>query len=179
MTSLLARSPAEGLLPVSIGAMTLAEAPAQKITSIAPWPGGVAPVSTALQAAVGLGFPVPGSTAVAGAARIVWAGMDLAFLIGAEAPDLPDAAVTDQSDGWVSLTLTGPGAEAVLARLVPLDLRPAAFGEGAAAKTLLNHMPLLIWRQAKGFALLTFRSMARTAVAEIAEAMQLVAARGA
>ena len=37
------------------------------------------------------------------------------------------AALTDQTDGWASLTLTGPHATDALLRLVPLDLRPAAF----------------------------------------------------
>jgi len=36
-------------------------------------------------------------------------------------------AVVDQSDGWAALRVTGAGAVDVLARLVPVDLRPQVF----------------------------------------------------
>jgi heterotetrameric sarcosine oxidase gamma subunit len=71
----------------------------------------------------------------------VWTGPDQAFLIGAPAPDLTGlAAVTDQSGGWAALQLQGPGAEAVLMRLFPLDLRARAFAPGHAARAPLGHM---------------------------------------
>ena len=66
----------------------------------------------------------------------------------------------------------------MLARLVPLDLRPASFADGAAARSLLGHMSLAIRRTgAAGFELLVFRSMAATAVHEIGAAMTSVAAQ--
>jgi heterotetrameric sarcosine oxidase gamma subunit len=73
-----------------------------------------------------------------------------------------------------------PQAEAVLARLIPLDVRLAAFGVGHAVRTPLNHMNAVLWRTGPyAFTLLVFRSMARTAWHEVAEAAQMVAARGA
>ena len=89
------------------------------------------------------------------------------------------AALADQTDAWAGLALAGPDAEAVLARLVPLDLAPQAFPEGAAARSMLRHLPLLIVRGAEGFELLVPRSSAATAVREVGEAMRGVAARAA
>jgi sarcosine oxidase subunit gamma len=100
------------------------------------------------------------------------------FLIGpGEMPEFNGIAVTDQSDGWVCLRLSGPKAVDVLARLVPLDLRRTAFADDACAKTLLGHMPLLITRSEGGFDLMTFRSMTQTAIHELEHAMKAVTAR--
>jgi heterotetrameric sarcosine oxidase gamma subunit len=177
---LLARTPAAGLLPLTVGTCTLSEREPGPVTAIAPFPGDGATAAQALQAATGLAFPDPNRTAHAGDRRIVWSGHDQALVLGPPPGPIAGAAVTDQSDGWALLVLEGAGAEAVLARLVPLDLRPAAFPQGTAARSLLNHMPLVVWRDgADAFALMTFRSMAATAVHELAEAMRHVHARHA
>lgn len=130
---------------------------------------------------LGLSFPDPGRVSAAGSLRLVWTGRDQAMLVGSAPPDglSACAAVTDQSDGWVCLSLTGPGAGAVLARLVPLDLRPAAFAPGHAARSALNHLPLILWREDDGFRLMTFRSMARTAWTEIEHVLRHLASREA
>jgi sarcosine oxidase subunit gamma len=179
VAELLATSPVAGLgLPVSTGAAVLTEWAPGPITAIAPYAAGGAAVAAAL-APLGLAWPAPGRMTVAEGGRLAFAGRGTAFLIGAPPPDLGEAAaVTDQSDGWAGLRLTGAAATDVLMRLVALDLRPAAFPEGAAVRAMLNHMPLCLMRGAEGFELLVFRSMARTAVHEIAEAMARVAARG-
>ncbi len=87
--------------------------------------------------------------------------------------------LTDQSDAWAGLTLTGPGARDVLARLVPLDLDRAVFPPGTAARSLLRHVALLLVATEEGFELLIPRSLTRTAVEELAAAMRGVAARAA
>lgn len=179
MAELLATSPVAGLgLPVTAGAAVLAEWAPGPITAIAPYAAGGAAVAAAL-APMGLAWPEPGRMSVAGAARLAFAGRGTAFLIGVAPPDLGKAAaVTDQSDGWAGLRLTGAAAADVLMRLVALDLRPGAFPEGSAVRAMLNHMPLCLMRAGDGFDLLVFRSMARTAVHELTEAMARVAARG-
>ena len=88
------------------------------------------------------------------------------------------AAITDQTDGWASLTLTGPHATDALARLVPLDLRPAAFPVGQTTRSALNHMQMILTRTAPdAFHILVFRSMARTAWHELHEALTTLHAR--
>jgi sarcosine oxidase subunit gamma len=179
VAELLATSPVVGLgLPLTQGAASLAEWTPGPITAVAPYASGGAVVAAAL-APLGLAWPAPGRMSVAGSARLAFAGRGVAFLIGAPPPDFGTAAaVTDQSDGWAGLRLSGAAAPDVLARLVALDLRPAALPEGSAVRAMLNHMPLCLMRGAEEFGMLVFRSMARTAVHEIAAAMARVAARG-
>lgn len=171
-----------GPLPAPDGRCRLTALPWAPIAAIAPFRGQEGAVAAAL-APLGLAFPAPGQ-ALAGAAgaRILWAGRGTAFLIGAAPPPALAgiAAVTDQSDGWAGLRLEGPDHAAVLARLVPLDLRPAAFPAGRAARAPLNHVPALFTRAGpEAVELWVFRSMAATAVHELETAMIRVAARAA
>ena len=124
-------------------------------------------------------LPAPNTFTEKEGARIVWTGREQAFLMGVEVPALDGAAVTDQSDGWTTLSLSGAAAADVLARLVPLDLRLAACPVGTALRTQVNHMNAVILRTGDyGFEILVFRSMARTAWHELEAAMGMVAARG-
>lgn len=174
MPDLIAK-PALGQAPLTRAATTLVEADWTPIHSLAPYPGGEKALNSALKP-LGLTFPKPACWTEKGTARIVWTGRQQAFLIGAAPPDDLPAAVTDQSDGWVRLGLAGPQARAVLARLVPLDLRSA--GKGFAARSTLGHMPLILMAEApEAFTLMTFRSMARSAWHDLSEALEKLEAR--
>lgn len=179
MAELIAKGPFDGQAPVSGGGAELAPLPMTEIWSVALFPGQ-GPAAAAALAALGLAFPAPGSW-VAGkdGARLVWTGRDQAFLIGAAPPQglAAAAALTEQSDGWAGVGLSGPGAAAALARLVPVDLRDAVLPPGRALRAPLNHMPAVILRLDEGFALYTFRSMARTAWHELAEVLERLEAR--
>lgn len=167
--------PALGRAPVTLAGTTLTEAPLTTITAIAPYPGQGAALDKGLKP-LGLSFPAPNTAQTNGSAEIVWSGRAQAFLIGVAAPDGLPAAVTDQSDAWVTLGLSGRQARSVLARLVPLDLRAAR--KGQAFRSALNHMPLiLIVDGPEAFRLLTFRSMAQTAWHEVTAAMAMLDAR--
>lgn len=177
MPDLIAR-PALGRADVVLADTRLVEAPPPELISIAPYPGQTGAVTYLLEQTLGLAFPAPNCITAHGDVRLIWAGRDLAFLMGAAPPEGLPAAITDQSDGWVALTLTGPHAVAVLARLVSLDLRGIAPGQ--CARTALNHLPLLLVVDAPDrFTLMVWRSMATTAWTEIEEAMHKVAARAA
>jgi heterotetrameric sarcosine oxidase gamma subunit len=176
---LIAKSALEGHGTLALGGVTLAEGSAGPITSIAVLPGGAKAVAKTLKL-FALAMPAPNSFAEKAGARIIWTGRDQAFLTGVAAPALDGAAVTDQSDGWAVLALSGLGAADVLARLVPLDLRLSAFPVGRAVRSGLNHMNAVILRTGDyAFEIMVFRSMARTAWHEIAAAMETVAARAA
>ena len=178
MASLIEISPCDGLLPKIAGGMALSELPFARIRSVAPLRGKTRALGAALKA-IGLGWPGPGQSQFAKDAAILWSGMDQAFLIGADTAPLHGlAALTDQSDGWARMRLKGPGAGAALARLVPLDLRPGVFAEGQVARSGLNHMMLHLTRSGPdSFELMVFRSMAGSAVHELHQAMEAVAAR--
>lgn len=178
MTDLKAKRPLDGYDKI-IGDTRIVALVPGRVTSVAPYPGS--DTDTVL-GALGLRFPAPGETYASGRSRIVWAGRQLAFLIDAEPPEgLSEvAALTDQSDGWVWVHVTGPGAADALARLCPLDLRPAAFATGTSAKSLIGHMQALILRTSKtGFELAVFASMADTLRHELEAAARAVAARQA
>jgi len=180
VAELLAKSPGAGLgLPLNVGAVLLEEWQPGPITALSPFAGQQGAIDAALRP-LGLAFPAPNGMQASDAGRIVWTGRQQAFLIGAPCPAIAGAAVTDQSDGWVGLRLSGTGARDVLVRLVPLDLRDHAFGVGTAVRSLLGHMPLILMRPAPDlWEVLTYRSMARTAVHELAEAMTSIAGRAA
>lgn len=181
MVSLIARTPLDGLLPLTIGTCSLTELSLGPISSLAPFGTTEAAFGDALQAAHGLPFPAPNRVTANGTARAIWSGRNQAFLVGvaADARLSGQGAVTDQTDGWAVMRLEGIGAGAVLARLIPLDLRPEAFGEGHAARTSLLHVNCLIWREApQAFGIMVMRSYGVTAVHELETAMQGFAARG-
>lgn len=56
------------------------------------------------------------------------------------------AAVTDQSDGYAVLRLAGPKVRDALAKIIPLDVHPAAFKSGDVASTVASHMGVTLWR---------------------------------
>ena len=170
-------TPAVTGLPVTLGGVSLSLIDPAPVTSVAPYPG--ADPDPALSA-LGLRFPAPGRVSAQGAVRLAWAGRGMAFLIGAPAPQGLDvqAALSDQSDGWVWVHLAGGGARDVLARLTPLDLRESGLPVGGAARSMLGHMQALILRPApEAYDIAVFRSMAGTLVHEITEAMRSVCAR--
>ncbi|WP_374372041.1 sarcosine oxidase subunit gamma [Tabrizicola sp.] len=176
MPELIAKSALEGR-SLTLGTVTLAEVEVGPVTSVAVFPGGGKAVAKGLKT-LGLAMPEPNSFAEKKGARIVWTGRDQAFLMGVEAPALEGAAVTDQSDGWAVLGLSGAGAVDVLARLVPVDLRLSVFPVGRAMRSQLNHMNVVILRGGdNAFEIMVFRSMARTAWHELETTMHMVAAR--
>lgn len=180
MVKLMARSPLDGL-DETLGTTRLREVTVGPITSIAPGPGGEEALDKALLTAHGLGFPAPGDTLAAGDARIIWSGPGQAFLLGVAPDDALAglAAMTEQSDGWAAMELSGAEAAAVLARLVAVDLRDSHFAVGATARCTLVHMNCSLTRLEDGaWLILVFRSMALSAAEEIRHAMAGVAARG-
>ena len=174
-------SPCMDLLPVVVKDLHLEEETGLgRLTLLAPFNGVQDALSAALEKAYGVPYPAPNSAETNDATRIIWFGRDAALLIGPE----PDsalgkwAAITDQSDAWACVTLSGEAATDVLARLVPVDLRPEHFRAGRTLRSLLGHMNVSITSAgADRFLLLVYRSMAVTLVDEVKEAMEAVAAR--
>jgi len=77
------------------------------------------------------------------------------------------AAITDQSDQWHTLILTGPVD--ALARLVPINLAPASFPIGGLALTRAGHLNIRLWHVAEAtYEIATSRSYA----ADLSHALQ-------
>lgn len=178
MVSLISRPVFDGLLPVIVENVQLTDATPARITSVAPFAGMEDKANAALKK-LGLSLPAPNASAQKGKASCLWSGRGQAFLVDADPAGLEGvAALTDQTDGWAVMSLSGPGAEAVLARLVTIDVRLRAFAVGQVARTPVNHMMAVVERTAAdAFRIFVFRSMAATAVHELVVTMQAVAAR--
>ena len=169
MADLLAQQAGAGVLPLSVGGARAAELPFEAIHVVFGEKGE--------DVATGLAIPAPGQSASAAEGRILWSGRGQAVLVGVS--PLRSVRAVDQSDAWCRIALTGPRAEAVLARLVPLDVRNTVFPSGAVARTLVRHLPALIARVADGFEIWVGRSAARTLADDLTRAMRRVAARDA
>ncbi|WP_323778755.1 sarcosine oxidase subunit gamma [Leisingera sp.] len=181
MAELIAKSPCDGLLPVTISGMSLTEEHPGNIWSVAPFKGQQEALSKALETAHGMAFPAPNRATGKAGNRAVWFGQDAALLMGPAPEDklAAHAALTDQSDAWAVVRLEGAGAEDVLARLVPVDLRGAVFKRGHTVRTELKHMMASVTRTGpQSFQIMVFRSMATTLVHDLKTAMEAVAARG-
>lgn len=56
------------------------------------------------------------------------------------------ASVSDQSDGYAVLRLTGPRARDALSRLIPIDLHPSVFAVGNVSVSVSSYMGVTLWR---------------------------------
>ncbi|APX12353.1 sarcosine oxidase subunit gamma [Tateyamaria omphalii] len=179
MADLIAKTPLDGMDPVTIGTCTVTEVDLGTLTSIAPYAN--AKIADVFKDAHGMAWPAPNRATGKDGARAIWFGLDMALLAG-PAPDATlakHAALTDQSDAWSAATLSGTDAEAVLARLIPLDLSAGQFKRGHTARTQIQHMMGSVTRiGADTFLLMVFRSMAGTLLHDLERAMASVAARG-
>ncbi len=78
--------------------------------------------------------------------------------IDAPALDAADGTVLELSHARTVIHVSGPNALDLMARMVPLDLRPATFPEGSVANTGLHHMSVTILARDGGFDILVLRS---------------------
>lgn len=117
---------------------------------------GKAAASRALKAACGLGLPETGGSAHSPkhGVRLLALQPDLYFLIGADparlhAMDKKLGAgfyLTDQSDAWCAVSLSGARCRQILERLISLDVHPDAFAQGRAARTVADHVAVIVLR---------------------------------
>ena len=132
--------------------------------------------AAALAGGLGAVRPVPGESTLGSrlATRVLGMQPDQVFILF-ESPD-PDQAVltvagalgsaayvTDQSDSWAMLRMSGTGVRVALERICPLDLDDQAFPEGRVARTAMEHLSVIILRDgADSFLLMSPRSSARS-----------------
>ncbi len=177
VVKLLPLTPCAGLLPLEIGGIAIEEVVLDRLFSVAPFRGQAKASSTALKDQIGLGLSAVGRATSNRRARVLWAG-HRTWLVTAEVTLEGMAAVTDQSDAWVIVRVSGNAVEDVLARLVPVDLRVSVFKSGHTARTMLGHMSVSVTRVgAQAFEIMAMRSVAGTLVHELETAARGVAAR--
>ena len=88
------------------------------------------------------------------------------FAVSLRAAVGPIASVSDQSDGYAVLRLSGSRVRETLAKLIPIDLHPRTFRPGDGASTVASHIGVTLWRldddqdKSSVFEIAMFRSLA-------------------
>lgn len=131
--------------------------------------------TSALSEAYGATMPPPGGSTLSadGQTRFLWTARDQLFAVFEDSS--PNAAanmvkkldgaayVTLQSDNWVALRLSGNNAREALERICPIDLHSSAFPEGQVARTIMEHMGAIVFKEdASSFLLFSASSTARS-----------------
>ena len=143
--------------------VVLQEVPDLTLCQVAAWPDNLATVSARTAEAIGVeAAPGPGRTATKGN-RVLLRVEPLKFWItGITVPQLPptEGAVLDLSHSRTHVRVTGPQANILLNRYLPLDLRSQSFVPGSVASTAFHHVGVTLWRSTAGFELFLPRGFA-------------------
>lgn len=159
----------------SFDGVDLAERRGLAVVSIAIPRGGDSKLKTAMKSAYGVEFPTPGSSVTSKDGKTKFLGMNLeqAFAVF-DHPDADAATivgkklkgrayVTLQSDNWVGVLISGTRSRDALERICPLDLHPDVFGIDQVARTVMEHLGVIILREDKdSFLMLSASSSAKS-----------------
>lgn len=139
----------------------------------------------AIASAFGIGLPGVGQSTASQdeTAALVRLAIDQIFILFERAT--PDAEPfiagllkgsvysTDQTDVWAALEISGPKSRTALERICPIDLHPQVFTEGAAARTVMEHLGAIIVRtNVDTFLLLSASSSAQSFLHAIETSIQ-------
>ena len=93
------------------------------------------------------------------------------------AEKISDAYLSDQSDSWLMLRLSGEKSREALARICPLDLHAGVFKPGSVARTVMEHIATIIVCEAENrYTLMVLRSYAESFLHAIDVSMRNVSA---
>lgn len=158
--SSLARALAPRIIgPVGEGgpAIRLSERGIASLWQVSAWPDRLEQAGRAVARAAGTAAaPGPGTAAFGSAATLLrveplkwWlvAGTEIAR----PALDAADGTLLDLSHARTAIRIEGARAVDVMARLLPIDLRPEAFPEGAVASSGLHHVGVTVLARGGGF----------------------------
>ena len=142
-----------------IGAITITERTDIALASVAVRRGKDSALADAASDLIGAPWPGTASCAGTGELRAFWTAPgqwiveapfatheDIAAFLKARLGDT--ASVTEQTDGWVVLDITGPEVNALFRLLCPLDLE--SLPTGSAGRTLLHHMGCFVLVRSAG-----------------------------
>jgi sarcosine oxidase subunit gamma len=119
---------------------------------------GDAGFTAAVRGVLGLDLPARPGAAGAEGLTALWLGPNEWLVVGGvdREADLADrlnatlvgqfAAVTNVSDNWTVIVLTGPKVLDVLAKGCPLDLHPRALPAGSVAQSMLSQADVILHR---------------------------------
>ena len=179
MIKLLPKTAAAGLTPIKISNTKIIELDKLALTSISAYKGKPKKLSEQLKKSHGMALPHNGRATGREGARALWFGRHT-LLVGPKCDEklTKFAILTDQSDAWVVLRMSGDLIEDVLMRLSPVDVRFKTFRTGVVLRTGLQHVNVTLHRiGANTIDVYGFRSMAKTLCHDLTQALATVAAR--
>ena len=179
MVDLYSTPAAATALPLKIGTVSTVEVETS-LFLVAPFDKKSRQAAAVLYAEMGLQWPETHKLERTGASYALWFDHAHIALMGIHPPAkiLQYAAVTDVSNGWCIVDISGSNVRDVLARVTPLDMRVKSFKTGMTQRSMLMHMQASISCFGKSkFRLMVFRSMALTLVHDLTMAMESVAVR--
>jgi sarcosine oxidase subunit gamma len=158
---------------VDVPGVTLSEHSGLALASVMARKGKSLELAARVKERFAIDLPMTPRRAADGPVHFIWAGPGRWL---AAAPDqspatfesdlrgalLGLASVTSQSDGRSIIRVSGPKAREALAKGVPLDLDPRAFGPGDTAMTVVAHINVHLWQcdTAPTYDFAVFRSFA-------------------
>lgn len=153
-----------GLVDADGPGIRLAERRLQSAWLIAAWPdrldraGAVAAQAAGVDAAPGPGLSATGE----GGTLMRVEPLKWLMVSEREVPrpalESDDGTVLDLGHARTVIHVSGPRAVELMARMVPLDLRPAHFADGAVAASVLHHVGVTILARDGGFDVFALRS---------------------
>jgi sarcosine oxidase subunit gamma len=159
----------------TINDVHIVEVSGMTITSLAVPLGKAAFFKSAIAKTANLSMPEPGTftSNLKGGSRLVWTAPDQYFLLQPERPDSAVAALkprlknaaylTDQSDSWAIIAVSGERALEALERICPVNLHRDVFAVNMAARTHMEHLGVFILRiNAETYWLMSARSSAQS-----------------
>lgn len=167
----------------TIGGVSIAEVTGKSIISVATPLGGEEALAAALRSAHDADVPAAGQMTESGATLFLGLARDQFFVLADDLGPWPEKRVaealdgagyvTDQSDSWVVLRVTGASCREALARICPIDLHPENFGRGQLARTSMDHLgAIIIAEGGDNFLLMSARSSAQSFLHAITQSAQ-------
>lgn len=171
---LTARTPLGGFKFES-DAISIAEITDRGIVSVAMPKAGEHKLAQAIAAEFSTAMPKPGhwTTSIKSNARLLGLAQDQFFIVFDDPENTEPARIinalnqsaylTDQSDSWASLRVNGPACRQALERICPIDLHDESFSVGSVARTAMEHLGTIIYREDDySFVLMSAASSAKT-----------------
>jgi sarcosine oxidase subunit gamma len=159
--------------PDPAGAPLRIAQPRRTLVQFAARRGRAADLAAAIRTTFALELPPPGHATVSGDLAALWSqpnawllsappGVEGALATELKAACCDAASVVDQTHGRAILTLSGPSARGVLAKLCRIDLHPRAFGPNCVAATPVAELSCLLHQRddAPSFDLIVFSTFA-------------------
>lgn len=179
-----AKSPLEGI-ELDLGGVKVKECASRAIISLGMSSGAKLEVAAGIMSAFNIDIPFVGKSSVSTVnnTRILGMQQDQLYLIfdyfGFDPlEELPKqlqnvAYLTDQTDSWVMVTMSGVNSRSILQQACPIDLHPIIFKEDSVSRTVMEHLSVVILCESlNSFIILSPRSTAKSFLEFIENSMK-------